>query len=113
MWYQPNNPKAPKRNFPRRSPQRLTYVLANIESRLLDEDSDIDAKEFRVMFERIRRGTELGLAVLPPGGARLATESLPTLRLPVLGSLFSFARWLGIPFYSLTHHRVCWSAKYP
>ena len=114
---QPNNPTGRWKNFRRGALGRLTYVLANIESALLAEESRRDAKEDRVQFRCFLRGNEFGKALLPPGGARLATNQLPTLRLPVPGSFVCPTRWLITRWfgnvYSCHSHRVCCTAKYP
>ena len=114
---QPNNPTGRWKNFRRGALGRLTYVLANIESPLLAEWSRRDAKEDRVPFRCFLRGDEFGKALLPPGGARLATNQLPTLRLSCLDSFVCPARRLITRWfrnvYSCHSHRACCTAKYP
>ena len=115
---QPNNPTRGKKIFSQGAVSRLTSVLANIESALLADDSNGDANEDCVSIRFLLRGVEFGKAELPPGGARLATHDLPTLRLPYLGSLFFLTRWLvtrrfGILSVNFPGHRVSCTAKYP
>ncbi len=120
---QPNNPTGDKVFFSPWFDRRLTYVLANIESALLAEGTKGVANEDRVQFRSFWRGYEFGKALLPPGGARLASSQLPTLRLPVLNLLVCFFRWFetcrfdtrGSEVVSISRSdlRNCCTAKYP